>query len=121
MPGTIHGVYNGTKAFLDSVAAAFREELKDSGVTVTCLMPGVTDTEFFARAGLEDTKLGASPNKADAAKGARLGFDAMQDGEGDVITGWKTKLEVAASSVMPAAVLAKQHRKQTEPGSAEKH
>ena len=121
MPGTFQAVYNGTKAFLDSFAAALREELTDTGVTVTCLMPGVTDTEFFARAGLEDTKLGAG-KKADPAKVARMGFAAMLEGEADVVAGWKNKLQVAASGVMPAGVLAKQHRKQAEPGSArDKH
>lgn len=121
MPGTFQAVYNGTKAFLDSFAAALREELEDSGVTVTCLMPGVTDTEFFARAGLEDTKLGAG-RKANPAKVARIGFAAMLEGEADVVAGWKNKLQVAASSVMPAGLLAKQHRKQAEPGSArDKH
>jgi short-subunit dehydrogenase len=121
MPGTFQAVYNGTKAFLDSFAAALREELTDSGVTVTCLMPGVTNTEFFARAGMEDTKLAAG-RKADPAKVARMGFAAMLEGEADVVAGWKNKLQVAASGVMPAGVLAKQHRKQAEPGSArDKH
>lgn len=121
MPGTFQAVYNGTKAFVDSFSAALREELDGSGVTVTCLMPGPTETEFFSRADLEDTKVGTKP-KDDPAKVARLGFAAMQAGEADVITGWKNKLQVAAASVMPAAMLAKQHRKQTEPGSAaDKH
>jgi short-subunit dehydrogenase len=117
MPGTFQAVYNGTKAFLDSFTAALREELADSGVTVTCLMPGVTDTEFFVRAGLEDTKLG-SGKKADPAKVARMGFAAMLEGEADVVAGWRNKLQVAASGVLPASVLARQHRKQAEPGSA---
>ena len=59
MPGTYHAVYNGTKAFIDSFSYALRAELKDSGVTVTCLMPGATETEFFERAGLSDTKVGS--------------------------------------------------------------
>lgn len=117
MPGTFQAVYNGTKAFLDSFAAALREELADSGVTVTCLMPGVTDTEFFARAGSEDTKLGAG-KKADPAKVARIGFAAMLEGEADVVEGWKNKLQIAASGVVPASVLARRHRQQAEPGSA---
>ena len=58
MPGTFQAVYNGTKAFIDSFSFALRNELKDSGVTVTCLMPGATDTEFFARADMLDTKVG---------------------------------------------------------------
>src|ERR1043165_6356705 len=66
IPGTFQAVYNGTKAFIDSFSIALRNELKDSGVTVTCLMPGATETEFFDRAGLEDTKIGTS-KKADPA------------------------------------------------------
>ena len=55
MPGSFQAVYNGTKAFIDSFSFALRNELKDSGVTVTCLMPGETDTEFFERADMMDT------------------------------------------------------------------
>jgi short-subunit dehydrogenase len=63
MPGTYQAVYNGTKAFVDSFSFALRAELKDSGVTVTCLMPGATDTEFFARADMLDTKVGAGKRR----------------------------------------------------------
>jgi short-subunit dehydrogenase len=118
MPGSFQAVYNGTKAFIDSFSWALRDELKDSGVTVTCLMPGVTDTEFFERAGLMDTKVGTQKNKADPAKVARIGFKAMMDGEGDVVAGLKNKLQTAVASVTPPAVLADQHRKMAEPGTA---
>ena len=117
MPGTFQAVYNGTKAFIDSFSWALRNELKDSGVTVTCLMPGPTDTEFFERADLLDTKIGVE-KKSDPAKVARAGFDAMMDGEGDVVAGWKNKLEAAAASVTPSSVLAEKHRKMAEPGTA---
>ena len=86
IPGAFQAVYNGTKAFLDSFSFALRNELKDSGVTVTCLMPGPTDTEFFTRAGLEDTKVDAE-DKADPAKVAKDGLAAMMEGEGDVVSG----------------------------------
>jgi short-subunit dehydrogenase len=118
MPGTFQAVYNGTKAFIDSFSWALRNELKDTGVTVTCLMPGVTDTEFFERANLMDTKVGTQKNKADPAQVARIGFKAMMDGEGDVVAGLKNKLQTAMASVTPAAVLAEQHRKMAEPGTA---
>src|SRR4051812_39298780 len=59
IPGTYQAVYNGTKAFIDSFSFALRAELKETGVTVTCLMPGATETEFFARANMLDTKVGA--------------------------------------------------------------
>lgn len=116
MPGSFQAVYNGTKAFIDSFSWALRNELKDSGVTVTCLMPGPTDTAFFARADLLDTEMGSSDNKDDPAEVARIGFKAMQDGEGDVVAGWKNKLQVAAAAVMPSALLAERHRKMAEPG-----
>jgi short-subunit dehydrogenase len=117
MPGSFSAVYNGTKAFLDSFSLALRNELKDTRVTVTCLMPGPTDTEFFARAGMLDTKV-ASDQKADAASVARIGFEALMKGEGDVVAGVKNKLQVAAAGVTPAGVLAERHRKMAEPGSA---
>jgi short-subunit dehydrogenase len=119
IPGAFQAVYNGTKAFLDSFAFALRNELKDSAVTVTCLMRGPTDTEFFARAGLEDTKVG-SEKKADPAKVAQDGFEAMLKGEGDVISGWKNKIQVALAHVTPAGILAEQHRKMAEPGTAKR-
>ena len=118
MPGTFQAVYNGTKAFIDSFSWALRNELKDTGVTVTCLMPGVTDTEFFERADLMDTKVGTDENKMDPADVARIGFKAMMDGEGDVVAGLKNKIQSAVASVTPSAVLAEQHRKMAEPGSA---
>jgi short-subunit dehydrogenase len=117
MPGTFQAVYNGTKAFVDSFSWALRNELKDTGVTVTCLMPGVTDTEFFERADLMDTKVGQDEHKMDPADVAKIGFKAMMDGEGDVVAGFKNKLQSALASVTPSAVLAEQHRKMAEPGS----
>ncbi|MGY0781153.1 SDR family NAD(P)-dependent oxidoreductase [Azospirillum argentinense] len=116
MPGTYQAVYNGTKAFIDSFSFALRHEIKDSGVTVTCLMPGATDTEFFERAGMEDTRIGQG-KKDDPAMVAKVGFDAMMRGDGDVVAGWKNKLQTAMAAVTPSGVLAEQHRKQAEPGS----
>ncbi|MGQ3355926.1 MAG: SDR family NAD(P)-dependent oxidoreductase [Phreatobacter sp.] len=116
MPGTFQAVYNGTKAFIDSFSFALRNEIKDSGVTVTCLMPGPTETNFFRRADLMDTKVGQQ-EKDDAAYVARVGFDAMMKGEGDVVAGWKNKLQATIANVTPASVLAEQHRRMAEPGS----
>ncbi len=120
IPGSFSAVYNGTKAFLDSFSFALRNELRDSGVTVTCLMPGPTDTEFFERADMLDTKV-ARQKKDDAAVVAQIGFDAMMKGEGDVVTGLKNKLQVAVAGVTPAGVLAERHRKMAKPGSARDH
>jgi short-subunit dehydrogenase len=119
MPGTYQAVYNGTKAFMDSFSFALRAELKDTGVSVTCLMPGATDTEFFERAGMEDTKVAAG-KKDDPADVAKIGFDAMMNGEGDVVSGWKNKIQSALANVTPAGVLAEKHRKMAEPGGANK-
>jgi short-subunit dehydrogenase len=116
MPGTYQAVYNGTKAFIDSFAFALRAELKGSGVTVTCLMPGATETDFFERADMLDTKVGQG-SKDDPADVARVGFDAMMRGDGDVVSGWKNKLQSAIASVTPSGVLAEQHRRMAEPGS----
>jgi uncharacterized protein len=119
IPGTFTAVYNGTKAFIDSFSIALRAELKGSGVTVTCLMPGATDTEFFARAGMLDTKVGQQ-RKDDPADVAKAGFAAMMNGEADVVSGWKNKLQTAAANVTPATVLAERHRAMAEPGSGRK-
>ena len=116
IPGSFQAVYNGTKAFIDSFSFALRNELKDSGVTVTCLMPGPTETEFFERAGMKDTKVGQA-GKDDPADVAKTGFEAMMRGEGDVVSGWMNKLHTALASVTPAGLLAEQHRRQAEPGS----
>ena len=118
MPGTYQAVYNGTKAFIDSFSFALRAELKDTGVTVTCLMPGATETDFFERADMLDTKVGQD-KKDDPADVARVGFDAMMRGDGDVVSGWKNKLQSAIANVTPAGVLAEQHRKVAEPGSGQ--
>lgn len=117
IPGTYQAVYNASKAFLDSFSFALRAELRDTGVTVTCLMPGATETDFFARADLLDTKIGAS-QKDDPADVARQGYEAMMNGDGDVVTGWHNKVQSAIANITPAAILAEQHRKQAEPGSA---
>ena len=119
IPGSFQAVYNGTKAFLNSFSFALREELRDTKVTVTCLMPGATETEFFRRADMMDTEVGTA-EKDDAAMVAKTGFDAMMRGDGDVVTGFKNKVQIAAANVIPAGVLASQHRHQTEPGTAKR-
>jgi short-subunit dehydrogenase len=119
IPGTYQAVYNGTKAFVDSFSFAVRAELKDTGVTVTCLMPGATETDFFARADMLDTKV-SQGKKDDPADVARVGFDAMMRGDGDVVSGWQNKLQSAIANVTPAGILAEQHRRMAEPGSATK-
>ena len=119
LAGSFQAVYNGSKAFIDSFAAALGNEIKDSGVTVTCLKPGATETEFFHRAELDDTKVGQA-RKDDPADVAKAGWEAMKSGDEAVIYGFKNKMQVAAASVMTDAMTASIHRKETEPGSAER-
>jgi len=119
MPGTYQAVYNGTKALLDSFSFALRAELKDSGVSVTCLMPGATETDFFETADLLDTKVGVS-KKQPADEVAKIGFEAMQAGDGDVVAGWSNKLRQAIANVTPSGLLAEQHAKMAKPGSGAK-
>ncbi len=114
MPGTFQAVYNGTKAFLDSFSYALRAELEDTGVTVTCLMPGATETAFFGRAGMLDTRVGQA-KKDDPAEVARIGFEAMMRGEAGIVSGWKNKIMSAIASVLPSTITAEQHRKMAEP------
>lgn len=118
IPGSFNAVYNGTKAFVDNFTEALRNEIKGSdGVTLTTLMPGPTDTEFFDRAGLGDTSVGQDDGKADPAKVAKDGWDALMAGKGHVVSGWTNKLQAAAAGVVPQSFLAEQHRKMAEPGS----
>lgn len=120
-PGPFMATYNASKAFEKSFAEAIRNELKDFGITVTVLMPGATETNFFDRAGMQDTKLGASEGKDDPAEVARDGFEALMAGKDHVVAGsFKNKVQAAASHVMPDTVVAQIHRKQSEPGSAHK-
>lgn len=118
IPGSFQAVYNGTKAFIDSFTDALRNEIKESkGVTLTTLMPGPTETEFFDRAKMMDTKVGTD-NKDDPAKVAKDGWAAMMEGKAHIISGWQNKLQVAAAHIAPASMMAEQHRHMAEPGTA---
>jgi len=117
MPGSFQAVYNASKAFVDSFSFALRNELKDDGVSVTVLMPGPVDTQFFERADMTDTKVGQDDSKADPADVARTGYDAMKRGDGDVVAGFGNKVQAAVAAITPQSVLAEQHRKMAEPGS----
>jgi short-subunit dehydrogenase len=120
IPGSFQAVYNGSKAFVDSFADAIRNEIKESkGVTVTTLMPGPVETEFFARGNMLDTGVGASETKSDPADVARDGWNALMKGEAHIVSDWKNKVQAALAHVTPAAILAEQHRKMAEPGSAD--
>jgi short-subunit dehydrogenase len=116
IPGAFQAVYHATKAFIDSFAVALRNELKETEITVTCLQPGPTETEFFERADMMDTKVGQQ-KKDDAADVAKVGFEAMMRGDGDVVSGLKNKVQVAMSGVVSPDRLAEFNRKISEPGT----
>jgi short-subunit dehydrogenase len=118
-PGAFQAVYNASKSFVQSFALALRNELKDTGVTVTSLMPGPTETEFFERADMLDTKVGAE-EKDDPADVARDGFEALMAGRERVVShSLKTKVLGKSGRVLPDRVKAELHRKMAAPGSAD--
>ena len=118
IPGPYSAVYNATKAFIDNFTEALRSELETSGVILTTLMPGPTDTEFFARANMLDTKIGADQDKADPAAVARDGWNALMAGRGHIVSGLANRLQAMGSGLLPQAVLAKMYRDEALPGSA---
>jgi short-subunit dehydrogenase len=117
MPGTFAAVYNASKSFVQSFTLALREELRGRGVTVTSLMPGPTDTEFFERADMTDTKIGAG-EKDDPAEVARDGYEALMAGKERVVSAsMKTRVQGRAGRFVPDSLKAKMHREQARPGS----
>src|SRR4051812_45862007 len=120
MPGSFQAVYNASKSFVQSFALALREELKDTNVTVTSLMPGPTDTEFFERADMLDTKVGTSDSQDDPEDVARDGFEALMAGKERVVShSLSTKVQGRASRFLPDKAKAVMHRRMAEPGSAD--
>jgi short-subunit dehydrogenase len=115
MPGSYQAVYNATKAYLDSFAYALRNELKDTGLSITVLMPGPTETEFFKRANMMDTPVGTQ-DKDDAGMVARTGWDAMKKGSAHVVAGTKNKIQATVSHVVPDTLLARMHENMAKPG-----
>ncbi len=116
IPGPWQAVYHATKAFVLSFTTAIREELKDSGVTFTALMPGITDTDFFNKAGMNDSKAIQDPDvKADPAEVAKDGYDALMANEDRVISGFKNKTQVSVSNLMPDSAVAHNMYEQQKP------
>jgi len=121
MPAPLEAVYGASKAFVLSFSKSLGYELKDNGITVTALQPGPTDTDFFRRAGMEDTKLGTEGKYTnDPAAVAQQGFDAMMEGKDHIYSSsMKTKMQGELGRFIPEAVKADMHRKQAEPNEAE--
>lgn len=117
-PNPYQAVYGATKAFVMSFGEALRYELKDTGVTVTVLQPGATDTEFFERADLMDTEVGQA-KKDDPAVVAKQGFQAMMDGKDSVAGGgFKSRMQTLMNEILPETRKAAMAGKVTKPGSA---
>jgi uncharacterized protein len=120
MPGSFQAVYNASKSFLQSFAEAVANELKDTGVTITSLMPGPTETNFFHRADMDDTKVGTSA-KDDPAQVAAQGFEALMKGTDKLVAGSVgTKAQGLANKVLPDKLKSAAHRRMAEPGSGER-
>ena len=114
-PGPLQSIYHGTKAFVQSFTEAIREEVKDMGVTITALLPGVTDTDFFNKADMLDSKVVVKGDMADPADVAKDGYDALMKGDDKVISGFKNKVQVAMSNMMPESLVAANMQKQQAP------
>lgn len=116
VPAPYQAVYGGTKAYVLSFTEALISELKGTGVTLTALQPGATDTDFFNKAGAQDSKIVADKSSlADPAKVAKDGYDALMRGDDKEVSGAKNKLQSAMSNVMPDTMLADNMKKQSEP------
>jgi short-subunit dehydrogenase len=119
MPGSFQAVYNASKSFLQSFAEALQNELKDTGITITSLMPGPTETNFFHRADMGDTKVGQS-SKDDPAQVAKQGFEALMQVKDKLVAGSaKTKAQGLANKVLPDKLKAQTHRTMAEPDSGD--
>ncbi|MCP3768771.1 SDR family NAD(P)-dependent oxidoreductase [Streptomyces sp. MAR25Y5] len=121
MPGPFQPVYNASKSFVQSFAEALREEVRDTGVTITSFLPAATETDFFRRAGMaDDTRIGTM-KKDDPAQVAEQAFKAIVKGEKKVVTGsLKAKAQGLAGKVVPEGVKAAAHRRLAEPGTGKK-
>ncbi|CAM5697920.1 hypothetical protein SALBM135S_02006 [Streptomyces alboniger] len=120
MPGPFQAVYNASKSFLQSFVQGLRNELKDTGITLTSLMPGPTETDFFHRADMDDTRIGQQ-DKDDPAQVARQGLDALFAGKDKLVAGSaKTKAQGLADKVLPDRLKGELHRTMAEPGSGER-
>lgn len=120
LPGAFQLVYNSTKSYLDYFCFGLRNELKETNVVVTCLMPGVTDTDFFERADMDNTKAGQSDSKADPAKVAKDGYDALLAGDAHVVSGFMNKVQDVMAGILPDTLTAELHRHLAKPQEPER-
>jgi short-subunit dehydrogenase len=115
VPGPFQSVYHGTKAFVQSFTEAIRDEVKDTGIVITALLPGMTDTDFFNKAGMLDAKSVQEEKMSDPADVAKDGYEALMANKDMIVSGFKNKVQVAMSAIMPDSTLAAKMHKQQEP------
>lgn len=115
LPGAFQLVYNSTKSYIDYFCFGLRNEVKETDIVVTCLMPGVTDTDFFDRAGMNDTSAGKSDNKDDPAMVAKAGYDALLSGDAHTVSGIMNKVQDLFANIIPDTILAEMHRSMAKP------
>jgi short-subunit dehydrogenase len=115
IPGPYQSVYHGTKAFVQSFTEAIRSEVKDSGVTITALLPGATDTDFFNKAEMQDSKIVQDGKLADPATVAKDGYEALMNNDDMIVSGFKNKVQVAMSNILPDSMVADNVKKQQQP------
>ncbi|RYD59484.1 MAG: SDR family oxidoreductase [Sphingobacteriales bacterium] len=121
VPGPWQAVYHGTKAFVQSFTESIRSEVKDKGITVTALLPGVTDTDFFNKADMNSSKVVQDKDQmADPADVAKDGYDALMSGDDMIVSGMKNKMQVGMAAVTPDSMLADSMKKQQEPAKKDK-
>lgn len=118
LPGPWQAVYHATKAYVLSFTEALISELKDSAVTLTALQPGATDTDFFNKADMQDSKI-LDTKLSDPAKVAKDGYEALMTGDDKVVSGFKNKAMVGMSNVMPESMVAEQMNKMQQPRDKE--
>lgn len=119
-PGPYQSVYHGTKAFVQSFTEAIRSENKDNGITITALLPGATETDFFNKAEMQDSKIVQQGGMSSAAEVAKDGYDALMAGDDMVISGFKNKAMIGMTNLTPDHLVADMMKKQQEPVDKDK-
>ena len=102
-PAPYFAVYAASKAFVLSFSEALSYELKDTNVTMTCLMPGRTDTDFFHKADMTDTKE-YQKDLDDPAEVAKNGYEALMSGESRIVSGMKNKMMMGMLNATPDSI-----------------
>jgi len=119
-PGPLNSVYHGTKAFVQSFTQAIASEVKDKGITVTALLPGATDTDFFNKADMQQSKVAKEGQLSDAKKVAEDGYNALMSGSNMVVSGFKNKVKVALSNILSDKAVANKTQKEQSPTEEKK-